>query len=400
MEKVELMGGRLQLYKRPNSRFWQCYTYLSGRAWRESTKQENPNLAKEFAEDWYLTLKGKDRTGELKTGKTFRFVSEQFLKEYRILAAGERSPKWVEHVEQTIARHLIPYFGDMVISAITPGIVQEYRIHRAQNGYRGIPPARNTIEMEMIALRQTLKTAVRHRWLDFVPDFSPPFRASRKVSHRAWFSLQEYRQLYEATRERAANPKKEMWRWECEQLHDLILFLANTGLRPDEVRRLEHRDVQIVRDEDTDETILEIEVRGKTGVGFCKSMAGAVRPYIRVRKRNKPKPTDRVFPKTHRQLFKDILTELGLRRDRDGRLRTLYSLRHSYICFRLMERADVYQIAKNCRTSVEMIQKHYAAHIKNTLDAAAINTRRPMAKERSAIRSSERKEKLVGETTS
>ena len=44
---------------------------------------------------------------------------------------------------------------------------------------------------------------------------------------------------------------------------------------------------------------------------------------------------------------------------------------------RLMEGADIYQIAKNCRTSVEMIEKFYAAHIKNTLDAAAINVRRP-----------------------
>ncbi len=63
--------------------------------------------------------------------------------------------------------------------------------------------------------------------------------------------------------------------------------------------------------------------------------------------------------------------------DRDGNRRTAYSLRHTYICFRLMEGADIYQIAKNCRTSVEMIEKHYAAHIKNTLDAAAINVRKP-----------------------
>jgi hypothetical protein len=44
---------------------------------------------------------------------------------------------------------------------------------------------------------------------------------------------------------------------------------------------------------------------------------------------------------------------------------------------RLMEGADVYQIARNCRTSVEMIQKHCAAHIKNFIDAAAVNVRRP-----------------------
>lgn len=41
-----------------------------------------------------------------------------------------------------------------------------------------------------------------------------------------------------------------------------------------------------------------------------------------------------------------------------------------------MEGADIYQIAKNCRSSVEMIEKYYASHIKTSLDAAAINVRR------------------------
>ena len=42
-----------------------------------------------------------------------------------------------------------------------------------------------------------------------------------------------------------------------------------------------------------------------------------------------------------------------------------------------MEGADVYQIAKNCRTSVEMIQKFYAKHIMSAIDTAAINVVRP-----------------------
>jgi len=57
--------------------------------------------------------------------------------------------------------------------------------------------------------------------------------------------------------------------------------MANTGLRPDESARLEFRDVAIVTDEATGERILEIEVRGKRGVGFCKSMTGAVMPFQR-----------------------------------------------------------------------------------------------------------------------
>jgi hypothetical protein len=42
-----------------------------------------------------------------------------------------------------------------------------------------------------------------------------------------------------------------------------------------------------------------------------------------------------------------------------------------------MEDADIYQIAKNCRTSVEMIEKYYGAPIETSLDAAAINVMRP-----------------------
>ena len=90
----------------------------------------------------------------------------------------------------------------------------------------------------------------------------------------------------------------------------------------------------------------------------------------------KPKPTDRVFDMTHHELFNTILDEEELKFDRDGNRRTAYSLRHTYICMRLMEGADIYQIAKNCRTSVEMIEKYYASHLKNTLDTSAINVRK------------------------
>jgi integrase len=152
--------------------------------------------------------------------------------------------------------------------------------------------------------------------------------------------------------------------------------MANTGLRPDEGRRLQYRDVTVVKDEDTQERILEIEVRGKRGVGYCKSMPGAVTPFERLRKRNEPpSPETLTFGNIQRELFNTLLDELGLKIDRDGQRRTAYNLRHTYICMRLME-AEIYQVAKNCRTSVEMIEKYYAAHIKNMLDASAINVRK------------------------
>jgi hypothetical protein len=94
---------------------------------------------------------------------------------------------------------------------------------------------------------------------------------------------------------------------------------------------------------------------------------------IRGEERRTPEPTDLIFPKWQSELFKTITEEENLSSDRDSRPRTAYSVRHTYISMRLMEGANIYQIAKNCRTSVGMIEKYYGVNIKNSLNAAAIN---------------------------
>jgi integrase len=437
MTRHKILGGKVSVYKRPTGEHWHCSASINGKQYRITTNEEGLPEAKEAAEDWYLGLRGKARAGVLKTEKTFRQAADQFLKEYEIITEGQRSKAWVKGHGIRLRLHLLPFFGDMGLSEINAGTVQEYRMDRAAkvkekaeraaaeaarkkreaeaNGevYAGPDPeeqgkvklpARSTLHDEIVTLRQVLKTAIRHKWLEHLPDLSPPYKTQGKIVHRPWFSLEEYKQLYKATGEYARKPGKEQYRWNAEQVHDYVLFLGNTGLRPDEAKNLQHRDVTMVKDEATGELILEIEVRGKRGVGFCKSMPNAVKPYQRLlnrprwepqgrRPRSKkaaaaataaeskaprlPQPTDPVFPGNHVKLFNGVLERSGLKLDRDGNRRTAYSLRHTYICLRLMEGADIYQIAKNCRTSVEMIEKFYAAHIKNTLDASTINKRKP-----------------------
>ena len=410
MSSHEVLGGKVNLYRREQSSLWQCSASIDGRQYRASTKEESLALAKEYATDWFLTLVGKSRAGLLKTEKSFEETAKQFLKEYEVITEGQRSPRWVEGHGIRLRVHLLPFFGSLGVSEITAGKVQEYRVHRMTSRVdkkTGEPlrPARSTLHDEIVTLRQVLKTAIRHGWITHLPDLSPPYRTQGKIVHRPWFSPAEYKQLYEATREYAREPFHERYKWNAEQVQDYVLFMANTGLRPDEAKNLQHRDVAIVVDDATGEKILEIEVRGKRGVGYCKSMPSAVRPYERLlarplpglpqgkrarRRRVRlgldpepedqtkyPQPTDHVFPGNHIKLFNGVLARSSLKKDRDGNRRTAYSLRHTYICMRLMEGADIYQIAKNCRTSVEMIEKFYAAHIKNTLDAAAINVRRP-----------------------
>ncbi len=422
-ESYTLMDGKVHVYRRAGSRCWQCSTYMNGRNHRKSTKHESLALAMDFAREWYLSVyvdvrriqenrlaysvthgalpsHGMEETAGHYTPRspyaphvprpyaprqkkqstagspTFREAAEKFIAEYSVITQGDRNERWAQDHVRRVNTHLMAYFGNIPVRGINAGLVQEYRIHRNQNGHKGKVPSRSTLHHETVTLRLVLKTAHRYGWIDAVPDISPPYKTSGKVKHRAWFSPEEYKMLYEATRKRAQKPPRERYKELWEDLHDYVLFMANTGLRPDEAGRLEYRDVTIVTDQDSGERLLEIEVRGKRGVGYCKSMSGAILPFQRMQKRHSGQPTEKIFGKTPRDLLNKVLAELNLKYDRDGNVRTAYSLRHTYICLRLMEGADIYQIAKNCRTSVDMIEQFYAAHLKNTLDASAINVRK------------------------
>ncbi len=393
MASHEILGGKVKVYRR-GGLVWHCSASVKGRQYRASTKETGLEQAKAFAEDWYLGLRGKLAAGLMKTEKTLAEAAKKFEQEYAVITEGERSPKWVAGHSIRLGLHLIPFFGKMGLSEITAGTVQDYRVHRIGTSTTCKAPARSTLHDEVGTLRQVLKTAIRHKWLNHLPDLSPPYKTQGKIMHRPWFSPAEYKQLYEATRQNAKEPKNPYFRREAEQLHDFVLFMGNTGLRPDEAKQLQHRDVTIVEDPESRQRILEIEVRGKRGIGWCKSMPGAVKPYERLRERLKairvkgegkdveavaklPEPTDLLFPGNYLKMFNNLLEVQYLKLDRDGKPRTAYSLRHTYMCLRLMEGADVYAIAKNCRTSVEMIEKFYAAHIKTTLDASVINARKP-----------------------
>ena len=396
-----LLDGRVHVYRRRNSRFWQCAIYLGGRNYRSSTRQDRLATALEVAREWALDRIAEDRLGTrslqlavtvaglpqpapLQRGKTFQEAADAFMAEYRVITAGERNAVYVENKARHLKLYLIPFFGKRLVSEVTAGLIQQYRLDRL-NKAGAKRPARSTLHQELVTLRQVLKCANRHGWIAAVPDMSAPYKTSGKVSHRAWFSPEEYERLRAATEERARNPKRDRWRAECELFHDFVEIMANTGLRPDEAQRLEFRDVKVVLDGSTRRRILEIDVRGKRGVGFCKSTPDAVAAFERLlKRRGEPKPTDVVFGKIQRQLMNAVLDELGLKEDRDGSPRTAYSLRHTYICLRLLEGADIYQVAKNCRTSVEMIEKFYAAHIKTRLNAAALNGRSKSRKTPSA----------------
>lgn len=122
------------------------------------------------------------------------------------------------------------------------------------------------------------------------------------------------------------------------------------------------------------------------------SLPSAVRIYSALldyqRSRGYGKPDDYVFfPEVVNRravldiagwCFNWILNDLDLKAGPHGTDRSLYSLRHTAITFRLIYggNIDLLTLARNARTSVEMIEKFYASTLSAEMNIALIHGRR------------------------
>jgi hypothetical protein len=159
-----------------------------------------------------------------------------------------------------------------------------------------------------------------------------------------------------------------------EELYDLILFLTHSFVRPisSELYAIKHSDVTIAEDPRR----LIVTVRdGKTGYRAANTMPAAVSVYERILKRYPDaKPEDYIFYPQYpnrttassmlQRLFMEVLRHGGIEVDTPtGKAHTLYSLRHTAICMRIINsegKVNIFNLAKNAGTSVDQIERFYA----------------------------------------
>jgi hypothetical protein len=72
------------------------------------------------------------------------------------------------------------------------------------------------------------------------------------------------------------------------------------------------------------------------------------------------------------------LIKSQLRYGNQQQRRTLYSLRHSAITFRLLygQGIDLLTLARNARTSLEMIDKFYASELRAEMNVGMLHSKR------------------------
>lgn len=360
----------LKLFKTGESKFWQVGCYFRRRTFRRSAKTELKSIAVQFAKDFYntLLLHQSKYPAPIPPSKSFVRVAEDlFVEDQKRIDRAERAASLVTDGKYILEKDLLPFFKDYKLKDITYPVIQRY-VDRLTERKVGS----NTIRNHFIYLRKVLKHAWKLGILDKLPIFPT---ISSEDNPREWFSSSQYNLLRKSLADCKGKTARKTYQPITDELRYLATFLVNTFLRPPDIKNLQNKHIEIVKDK-----YLRINTPGsKTTMSPVVSMDAAVGIYQDLCNFNADlgfgKPDDYVFfPalknrtyafQTMRLQFNHVLNEAGLKKSPTGTPRTLYSLRHTAIMFRLLNggNIDLLTLARNCRTSVDMLERFYARHL-------------------------------------
>jgi hypothetical protein len=162
-----------------------------------------------------------------------------------------------------------------------------------------------------------------------------------------------------------------------DELYEVILFLTHSFVRPivTALYAIKHSDITVA---ENPKRLIVIVRDGKTGFRSANTMFGAVAVYARIQKRNPDaKPEDYIFlpqygnPQTASRIiqrqFRELLVHTGFDKDPTTQsAHTLYSLRHTAICMRIIlseGQVNIFNLAKNAGTLVDQIERFYARNL-------------------------------------
>jgi integrase len=161
---------------------------------------------------------------------TFHVFASEWLADRR--REGVLRPRTLEDYEWALTHHLLPYFADFQLSAITKRHVDAYKTHKATEGV--IAP--NQINKTLTRLSQILALAEEYELISGNPAFGRKRRLARTKPRRAWVEPEQVPALLEASDQLLAGRGRP-----------LLATLIGAGLRISEALALERRHVNLTR---------------------------------------------------------------------------------------------------------------------------------------------------------
>lgn len=395
LEKVR--GYRtLTIYKMASSPYYYVRMFEDKKVVRKSTGTSDRRDALRFAEKFFVEIKTKRINQEpLSSRSGFEVCALGLQKENKSRVEREElSLKKLENDEYRLKKDLLPFFRKYEIADVDYRVISEY-VSTLNSKSTDRALSSSSIKIHLSHIKTILRYAQKMGVVRTLPAF-PSIKTVDKP--RSWFNSTEYSKLHNTARTHigekfdvSSKGNQKLRNGELtRELYDLILFMTNTFIRPTDIRVLQHKHVTVVRSNQVYLRLTHPMTKGHTQP--IVSMVGAIEVYDSIVKRQKKEgyggPEDYLFQPQHtnrdysmQQLYRQfdyLLKITNLKNDPLGESRTLYSLRHTAIMFRLTESQglDLLSLARNARTSVEMIDRFYAKHLTAEMNVELIQSNR------------------------
>ena len=297
-----------------------------------------------------------------------------------LITRGERDARINKEDEKKLNKDILPFFGTRAVASISRADIQDYIDQLTAN--RRLTPS--TISKHLVVIRKVLKEAQAQGLLKSMPLFPT---TKRKDSPRPYFSDTEYKTLRDTAKRLATENLTVRYVPLTEEIYDFIIFATNVFVRLSDIKLLKHKHVQVIKEKNTrgkkgSNYLAIMPPKSKTAERESVSMEVAVAVYERLRGRHEkaglasdddyvffPEMENREYAlATMRRQFEFVLEQAGLRLDKLDRPRTLYSLRHSALMFRLLKGdVDIHVLAHNALTSVDQLERFYLSHFESRM---------------------------------
>ena len=402
--------NKLVVFKIAASKFWQVRCWIAGRTHRRTTKTTSLKHAQRFARWFYenllaqrhintnantnITSDGSTHTNNNQL--TFGAIAAQvYENEQARVERGELGAGSLRMFRNRLDAHVLPRFGQQLTQSIDYAALEKFAQYLSRN------MSTSSISNYLLTVRKVMQHAVRIEQLAAVPEFP---KIKIKVASRGAFTVTEYwdiRRAARALRGQKHPSSLQILREQYSLRHShnimpadldwLICFMVNSFTRPGDIKKLQHKHVELVRGDNTylRLTLPETKLHNAPVV----TLRPAVQIYNEICKHYAPlnmcAADDYLFlpaikDRTYAMLivsvmFNWILEHTGHKLNPNGKPRSLYSLRHSAITFRLLygQGIDLITLARNARTSVEVINTHYASTVTGEQNIAMLQSRRP-----------------------
>ena len=377
-QSIYLRDGEVVLYRRSRSLLYQCrYKLADGTWYRQSTRKASIEHAVAVACDLYDEARYRQRLGLAHQTHTFAQIAQVAVAEMRVKIDASTGRTAYSDYVGCIEKYFLPYFKDKRLEELTHTEIVEFEMWRDRQMQR--KPKASTLMNFASAWNRLLTVAVERGYISERVPVPKLTTKGEKGKTRPAFSAEEIQTLLTFM---------ETWQYEGLRavekqirplLRDYIEMLLLTGMRHGtEAMNICWRHIEWHTDKGV--RYLRIWVDGKTGGRWLIAKHRAVDVLKRLHARQtdiKHIAFDNLFaervphllfrfadgyqPPSMNGTFRRLMRDTGLLKNTEGQTRTLYSLRHTYATFELLNnKTDIHTLSKQMGNSAQMIEKHYS----------------------------------------